>query len=113
MKNIKFEISLNDKRDKKSACITIGGDLSLKGAGVLKNKLLEVRDQYNKVEMNISDVVNIDLAAIQLLLSFKRTFGKENKRLEMNFSLSTELESLVIRSGFEELLSGNKKLADN
>jgi ABC-type transporter Mla MlaB component len=112
MKNITFEIQPNNN-DTNSICIHLGGDLSLKGVTGLRSKLVEIKDQYNKVEMNVGDVTTLDLSAIQLLLSLKKTFQSLNKELQINFSLAPEMIDLVIKGGFEELLTGNKKLADN
>jgi ABC-type transporter Mla MlaB component len=111
MKNLTFDIS-SETEDKQSACINLGGDLSLKVASTLKSKLIEVKNLYNIVEINVADVTNIDLSVIQLLVSLKTTFDASEKELKMNFRLSPEQENLLKISGFEELLTGNKTLAN-
>jgi anti-anti-sigma regulatory factor len=107
MRNIIFDITAEDKQ---SACINIGGDLSLKGVTELKSKLIEIKNLYNKVEINVSEVTNIDLSVIQLFVSLKTTFYTSNKALKLNFKLSPEQEKLLNIGGFEELLTGNKKI---
>jgi hypothetical protein len=45
-------------------------------------------------------------------VSLKTTFDASEKELKMNFRLSPEQENLLKISGFEELLTGNKTLAN-
>ena len=112
MKNISLEINTSDPVNTKAADVILGGDLSVKGVTALKSKLVEIKDQFDKVDMTVRDVTNLDLSVIQLLLSFRKTFKALDKELKINFSLTEEFNDLVAKGGFEELLSGNKKLAE-
>jgi len=113
MKNINFDISTANKKGSKSALIKLGGDLSLKNAAELKNRFVEVKNSFDKVEIHVENVTNLDLAAVQLFLSLKKAFNTNPKNIEIHFNLSEEMETIMKRSGFSGLLSGNKKSSEN
>lgn len=112
MKNISLEINTSDPVSPKAANIILGGDLTVKGVTALKSKFVEIKDQFDKVDITVRDVTNLDLSVIQLLLSFRKTFKALDKDLKIEFNLAEEFNDLVAKGGFEELLCGNKNLAE-
>jgi ABC-type transporter Mla MlaB component len=59
------------------------------------------KEKISKVE--ISDISNIDLAGLQLLVALKNELIKNNETVTFNYSLDNELQNMLIHCGFKNL----------
>lgn len=77
--------------------VTLEGEMTIYTAAELKEKLLAVLDYPQELEVNLSDVSEIDSAGIQLLMMLK----KERSAHQRSFSLVEH--STVILDAFETM----------
>ncbi|VAW67756.1 hypothetical protein MNBD_GAMMA10-896 [hydrothermal vent metagenome] len=88
------------KRDKgsnksKGLCkLSINEELTIFVIDELKQRLSEKIDEYDRFELNLSDVEEIDSAGIQLLLAFKNELNHQKKQLNV-VSTSAAVKQLI------------------
>jgi anti-anti-sigma regulatory factor len=99
MKDVSIKIKQLGRKEDKSVEVSIEGDFSINHIEKLKDKLLEVLDKYNEVEIHMQNLETLDLAAIQLLHSLKISAGNE-KKVRFHVTLSDSLKLLIERAGF-------------
>ena len=85
--------------------VTIQGELTINNAQQLNKFLQEGLSKYSQIEVKISSVVNIDLAAIQLLQRLWWDAKQEQKSINFDFRLPEDFRILLERSGFESFLT--------
>lgn len=86
--------------NKKSVKYTITDEICLDNITSIKNSLAD-HDQYNQVEIEMSGINNIDLSAIQLLESIKKSCQAGNKKFSYSIQLDEAMESLLFNAGIE------------
>jgi anti-anti-sigma factor len=102
MKEISIRIKEHGKKDDKSAEVFIEGEFSIGNAERVKDKLLEVMEQYDKIEVKVQNLENIDLSAIQLLLSFRKSLPMD--KFKLSLVLREDLKPIIEHAGFNDIL---------
>jgi len=76
-------MELIKKSDADKCQITIHGDLTIYQAHELKEELLAELEQHQTLEINMSEVNEIDTAGIQVLMLTKLESSRTGKRLRL------------------------------
>ena len=100
MDNSLFRLKPGKGKDQKSASISISGDFTINNITELKKNISEAVDTYDKIDLSISNPENIDLTAIQLLISLQKSASLKNTELNLRFSLPQDLSPIIEHSGF-------------
>ena len=102
MKEISIRLKEHGKKDEKSAEVFIEGEFSIGNAERVKDKLLEVMEQYDKIDVKVQNLENIDLSAIQLLLSLRKSLPIDKFRLTV--VLREDFKPIIEHAGFNDIL---------
>lgn len=85
--------------------VEFSGLLVLKNAESIKNELfIVVKNLNNKVRIVISDVQDIDISFIQLILAFIQFMDNNHIAYKFEWNLSDELQTLLENVGFSNEL---------
>jgi anti-anti-sigma regulatory factor len=98
MKEVSIKIKQLGRKEDKSTEVTIEGDFSINHIEKVKDKLLDVLEKYNEVEIQIQNIEAMDLSSLQLLHSLKKSAGDE-KKVRFHIVLPDNLKLLIDRSG--------------
>ena len=93
-----YIIIVKQKKDKTQ--IVIEGNLGMKNIEKLKTQLETLLNKDFELEIIVKKVTDVDLSFLQLLLSINKVF---KNKMNVDMSLSQELENLVSSSGFNDL----------
>lgn len=93
------------KKGKGIAGISVKGELTIKSAEELKQKLTDVPDEFNILDLEITDISAIDLSGIQIIEGFKKTILNKKKRFTLVTKLPDELDMLISRAGIKTILT--------
>ena len=99
MKNAEI---LFNKKDNDVLNIEIKGDLTIDNAGGIREKILENLGQYAKLEINICEITDFDLAFYQLLVSLQKSVSNASKEIKVKISLPSGIEELLKNSGINK-----------
>lgn len=103
MENFSFILQKSRKKKEPSASITLEGNLTIQNAAAIQEKLVAIKDDFQKIDLAIKNVTDIDLTVIQLISSYWNTLTKNNHLINVDFEVSGESETLLQNSGFQEL----------
>lgn len=89
--------------------VEIGGLLVLETAIELKNELVGILDHLNsKVKITISELEEMDLSGVQLLVAFIRHMDKMKIKYQIDWDLDEEQQLLFVNVGIGNELFMNK-----
>ena len=103
MRDLKFKIQAPKKGDN-VAKLYMAGDLSVNNLNEIVTKFREAEKEYDNLEVNIGDVVAFDIAAIQLLLSLKKTCLRHKKKISFNIDIPKDIMKLINITGFSNII---------
>lgn len=103
MSKINFTLTPIKNDKKKIAKVLIQGNIVLKELEQLHNDLKNAAMNYDELEILMKNIEAIDLPAIQLLFSMKKTFQQDNKTLRVTLDFSEDIRELLKNTGFENL----------
>lgn len=69
-----------EKPDEKTACLHVGGDLTVVNISSLYGKICDLYDEVEELSVNIQENTNIDLTFVQLMCTSHRAFSNAEKR---------------------------------
>jgi ABC-type transporter Mla MlaB component len=84
--------------------VVMEGELTLRHASAIRTSLLKALQEYDVLRISVQHVTSIDLSCIQLLYSTMHTSAAMKKQVDLNFHLPTDLESLLMKAGFESFI---------
>jgi anti-anti-sigma factor len=102
MKDISIRLKERGKKEDKTAEIFIEGEFSIGFAERVKDKLLEVLEQYDRIDIKVQNLENLDLSAIQLLVSIKKSLPADKVRLTI--VLREDLKPIIEHAGLHDIL---------
>ncbi|WP_150048015.1 MULTISPECIES: STAS domain-containing protein [Methylomonas] len=76
--------------------LTLEDELTIFTAAELKPQLLNFLNSENELEIDLSKIVEMDTAGLQLLILIKREANKASKKLHFIFHSKTVLEILEL-----------------
>ena len=104
-----MEIETNKVGDK--SVMKFKGEMNIYFAVDLKNALLNAIDEYEEIEVDMSDVSEIDTTAFQLLMSLNHLMIRKEKKLVYS-KASQEVEQAISLCGLGLALGYPGQLSD-
>jgi anti-anti-sigma factor len=102
MKDINIKIKERGKKDEKTAEVFIEGEFTIGYAEKVKEKLLEVMEQYNRIELKVRNLENFDLSAMQLLVSLRKSLPAD--KIKLTLVLHDDLKPILEHAGLMDIL---------
>jgi anti-anti-sigma factor len=102
MKDISIRLKEHGKKDERRAEVIIEGEFSIGFAERVKEKLLEVMEQYDKIDVKVQNLENLDLSAIQLLVSLRKSLPTDKFKLIL--VLREDLKPIIEHAGLHDIL---------
>jgi ABC-type transporter Mla MlaB component len=99
MKNIQMTTTPQFNGNSNSVHIVLEGELLLKHIHELAAEITVVIHQYEDITIALKNIVNIDLACIQLLLAAKQTAIASKKKIACQVELPAEVENVLNHAG--------------
>ena len=101
--SIKFKILSEDQGQISS--LELGGTLVLENAQQLKNKLVGITDRLgNQVKITVSELEEIDLSCIQILVAFIRILKESGIRCQFDWNIDEDQKLLLNHVGMSDEL---------
>lgn len=99
-----FKVTQDNKNSGLYTC-TVIDDFSLNNNEEIVTKLNKIVDNCKELTFNVKNIETIDLSAIQLIYSIKKTCAGKSKKINIQFEVSEEIKQLIKNSGFDDLLT--------
>ncbi len=93
---MKYQIN----KGKEGLKISFSGDLTISCAGEIKQALLGVMQKKGDIFIDLSEVQDIDVTALQLICAVHRSTLRDGRSLSLEKGLSQGLKDLVRIAGF-------------
>ena len=93
-------MSSKKKEVNKMALFKVEGALSVYEVGLLRNEILGYLVENDSLELDLSDVIECDVAGIQFILSTQKTFEIAGKKLTL-CGMSEAVKNVAIRTGID------------
>ena len=102
MKEISIRLKEHGKKEDKRVEVFIEGEFSIGYTERVKDKLLEIMEQYDKIDVKVQNLENIDLSAIQILLSLKKSLPSD--KFKLTVVLRDDLKPIIEHAGLNDIL---------
>ncbi len=99
---ISFKPSL--RKTVKKIKVILEGNLSINNSKAFIKQIQPVFEDFEKIDFHLTQVESIDLSFIQSLYHLKMLHEQDGKEVTIDSEISGDLKSMVINSGFEDLL---------
>jgi anti-anti-sigma regulatory factor len=103
--SLKAQPAKGKGKSENEVTLIIQGELTIDNAQKLKEFLLEKIDKYNLFILTISNVVSLDLSAVQVLQRFVLDVKKMDKSIEASIDLPEDSKALLVKSGLDSFLA--------
>jgi anti-anti-sigma regulatory factor len=87
----------------------IAGDLTIKNATDIKDRLLSRFDTHDHVILQLDDEANVDLSFLQLIESARQYATKKGGSLSLEKPANQNLKNVLQRAGFLEKIAAADK----
>ncbi|MFN8208536.1 MAG: STAS domain-containing protein [Bacteroidales bacterium] len=104
MKNAQFQLKQVGGKEGKTIEIKISQEFSIHNVEEIKAEFDKIADKYNEFNIRVDMPENFDLAALQLLISFRKSAEKEGRKVKVHLSLPEGLDHIINHSGIKEQL---------
>jgi anti-anti-sigma regulatory factor len=105
-----FSISLTESVGKAPDIVSLTGYLTIENSNSIHDYLQRKALTKDIVTINLSNLDDIDLSILQLMVGFIRTRNELNKKTNIELNISDNLKDLVDKSGFTDLISSIQKM---
>jgi len=95
MEDIKLSITDN----KGTADINLQGKLSIMTIETIIPELNSAIDKFSEFNFTLENIEQMDLSAMQMLISIKKTLSSEQKKHTFTFRLSEQMQESVTEAG--------------
>jgi anti-anti-sigma factor len=102
MKDISIKIKERGKKDEKTAEVSIEGEFTIAYAEHVKDKLFDVIEKYDRIEVKIQNLENFDLSAVQLLVSLRKSMSAG--KIKLTLVLRDDLKPIIEHAGLKDIL---------
>ena len=99
---LKIVFKPSRRKTQKRIFIEIEGAMTINNVEVLHSKVNEVFEKFDHVELNMSNITEIDLTVIQLFHTIRMTYMSMNKFVYINAEFSRDDRKLLNACGFTE-----------
>ncbi len=93
-------MNLRNEKIKDRTIFILDGDITIYDAVSLRNTLLEALDTSPAIELNLADVTDCDITALQILVAAGKTAEKNKRRLSIT-DCSDSLAAKMRQIGFD------------
>ncbi len=107
MNDIFLKTDSENIHDKKTVKMQIKGDVILQNLNSIFPEIIANIDKHDNIHLILNEITELDLSAIQLIYSIKKTCDSNNKKFELVLELPEEIELLLKNSGFEKIVNTN------
>jgi anti-anti-sigma factor len=98
-----LEIEEFTEHDKST--MLFSGELSVANGSALQQQLLKAASKVLHVDVKVTNVENMDLSFLQLLLAWAQSMKQSGKNLIFDFQLDQEFVRIFDESGFRQAFS--------
>ncbi len=98
-----LEIEEFTEHDKST--LMFSGELSVANVSALQQQLLKAASKVSYIDVKVTNVENMDLSFLQLLLAWAQSMKQSGKNLIFDFQLDQEFERIFDESGFRQAFS--------
>ena len=102
MKDISIKVKERGKKDEKLAEVYIEGDFTISYVEKVREKLLDVMEQYDRIEVKVQNLENFDLSAIQMLISMRKSLPSD--KFKLTLILRDDLKPILEHAGLKDIL---------
>jgi hypothetical protein len=106
--NIKISLVPSKRKKVKKVNVIVEGEFNINTAGIVKENCSKLLKHFEFVRITLKNIVDIDLAAIQLLHLLSTSSDFPQRTITIDSELSKEDRSLVSSSGLTDVLSKQK-----
>jgi anti-anti-sigma factor len=102
MKDITIKVKEHGKKDDKTVEVIIEGEFTIGYAEKVRDKLLSLIEQYDRIEVRVQNLENIDLSAIQILISLRKSLPAG--KIKLTLLLKDDLKPILEHAGLKGIL---------
>lgn len=106
--NIKISLVPSRRKKTKKVNVIIEGEFNISNAELVKDNCKKLLQHFDFVSITLKNIVDIDLAAVQLLHVLKSAPSFSQKTITIDSELSKEDKSLLSNSGLMDVMSKQK-----
>jgi hypothetical protein len=106
--NIKISLVPSKRKKTKKVNVIIEGEFNIGNAELVKDNCKKLLQHFDFVSITLKNIVDIDLAAVQLLHVLKSAPAFSQKTITIDSELSKEDKSLLGHSGLTDVMSKQK-----
>jgi anti-anti-sigma regulatory factor len=105
MKKSQFQIKPSNGKDGKNVEIIISEEFSIHNITEVKEDLDKTVSKYKEFTVRVEKIENFDLAALQILIAFKKSLQNAGKKVTISLELPDNLDLIITHSGIKEHLN--------
>lgn len=98
------QLSIKENKDLNKAELTLSGELTLDAVPEIQSKLSSASDKFAEIHLFITEVEQIDMSGIQLLLALEKKMTANRKVIQFSFNLDKDKSELLSKAGFSYLI---------
>lgn len=95
-------MQVKTEKDGDTGVIILKGDITLQNIGTLKEIVIPVLDGNALLMINIEEVEDFDLSAVQFFCSLHRTVVKQNKKVTITGTIPKSFNEIISGCGIEK-----------
>lgn len=99
-----FKINKKAAKDGQRVMVSLSGELSIQNIVDIKDGLIQLLEDYDKIEIVTKNVENFDIACVQIFYALSRSASHLNKEVTYQINLPEEIMSVISHSGLQNLL---------
>jgi anti-anti-sigma regulatory factor len=104
MKDAQFQVKQIGGKEGKTVEIKISQEFSIHNVEEIKAEFDKIVDKYNEFNIRVDMPESFDLAAMQLLIAFRKSAEKAGRKVKVHLSLPEGLDQIINHSGIKEQL---------
>ncbi len=98
------QINIEVDNENKMATVVLSGVLTILTIDTFMPELNSVTDKFSKIRIEGRDITEMDLPALQLIVSLSKTFNESGKQMNFDFELTDIVKKTIDNSGLYEFL---------
>lgn len=107
-KGIKVVFTPSKRKTTRRINVLIEGEFTVNTIDLIKERVPDIFDNYDYVNVSLKSIKQIDLSAIQLFYVLRTSYGSSNKKISVDAELSGEDKMMIHICGFDDLFLKNK-----
>lgn len=102
-----YRLSISESRRKtvNRVNLVVEGELCLKNVLSLSKHLRPLLQKYDYLSIQLKNIVELDLASLQLIWHLKKSAGHLGKTVAINAQLASDVQQLIKTAGLNKIIS--------